>query len=381
MSPDAGFSASEFQRYDRQMILPGFGTQAQARLKKGRVLLIGMGGLGSPASMYLAAAGVGTLGIADHDKVDLSNLHRQILHDTPSIGTAKVESAARRLAALNPECRIVTHAEGVRAGDLPGLFAGYDVIVDCTDNFPTRYMVNDAAVLAQKPLVYGSIFQYEGQASFFFPAGDAPCYRCLFPEMPDPSSVPNCAQAGVIGALCGIVGSIQAMEALKFLAGVGETLAGRLLVIDAATMRVRTLAIKRDPHCPVCSAKARIHAIDPKEYEWNCEVPTAMLPPEISAAELAAILKKPDAPLLLDVRDEDECAIGMLPGAVNIPLPELGERWSELPKDRAIVACCLSGLRSARACGFLASKGFKSVSNLRGGVKMWARTVDPSFRF
>jgi adenylyltransferase/sulfurtransferase len=381
MSPDAGFSENEFLRYDRQMILPGFGTQAQARLRKGRVLVIGMGGLGSPASLYLAAAGVGTIGIADHDKVDLSNLHRQILHDTHSVGTAKVESAAKRLAALNPECRIVTHAEGVHAQDLPGLFEGYDVIVDCTDNFPTRYMVSDAAVLAKKPLVYGSIFQYEGQASFFYPKDDAPCYRCLFPEMPDPSAVPNCAQAGVLGALCGMIGSIQAMEAVKFIAGVGETLAGRLLVVDAATMRVRTLAIKRDPHCPMCSAKARIRAIDPKEYEWSCEVPNVMLPSEITAAELAAVLKKPGAPFLLDVRDEDECAVGMLPGAVNIPLPELGMRWNELPKDRAIVACCLSGARSARACGFLSAKGVKAVSNLKGGVKAWARAVDPSFRF
>ena len=363
------------------MILPGFGREGQARLKAARVLVIGMGGLGSPASMYLAAAGIGVLGLADYDRVDLSNLHRQILHDTGAAGTPKVESAAKRLAGINPECRLVIHPDGVRAEALPALFADYDIVVDCTDNFPTRYMVNDAAVLAKKPLVYGSIFQYEGQASFFHPAAGAPCYRCLFPEMPDPAAVPNCAQAGVVGALCGIIGSIQAMEALKFLTGIGETLSGRLLVVDSATMRTRTLSIKRDSLCPVCSAKARIRNIAASEYEWNCAIPTDMPATEISAQELATVLSSEAAPYLLDVREPDECAVAMLPNSVNIPLGELGTRWQEVPTDRRIVTICLSGHRSSRAMGFLVSKGYKAVSNLKGGVMAWARSMDRNFRY
>ncbi|MFA5258224.1 MAG: molybdopterin-synthase adenylyltransferase MoeB [Opitutales bacterium] len=379
MDTASTFSREELTRYHRQIILPGMGRYGQERLKAARVLIVGMGGLGSPVAMYLAASGVGTLGIADFDRVELHNLHRQIVHDTPRVGVPKVESAIQTLSAINPHCNFVPHPEGVRAESLPGLLGGYDVVVDCTDNFPTRYMLNDAAVLAKKPLVYGSIHQYEGQASFFHPAEGAPCYRCLFPEMPDPASVPNCAEAGVIGALCGIIGSIQAMEAIKFITGVGETLAGRLLVIDAATMATRTLNIKRDPTCPVCSRCARIRNIVPAEYEWSCAGPNENMSvkSEITSLELKEFLDGPNPPLLLDVREEDECAVGMIGGAINIPMAELGMRMRELSPDRLIVAYCLSGLRSMRAQKFMQSRGFAQVLNLRGGILTWIRDVDP----
>ncbi len=382
MNEEATLSADELTRYHRQMILPGLGREGQLRIRAARVLVIGMGGLGSPAAMYLAAAGLGTLGLADFDKVELHNLHRQILHDTPRCGMAKLDSALRSLSAINPHCRLVPHSQGIRAEDLPGLFADYDVIVDCTDNFPTRYMVSDACVLARRPLAYGSIFQYEGQASFFDPAQDAPCYRCLFPEMPEPGSVPNCAQAGVIGALCGIIGSIQAMEALKFVSGVGENLLGRLLVVDAATMAFRTLNIKRDLNCPSCSHNARIRSIIAQEYDGaaHCQNLDMARRDEISAADLQGLIETGHSPLLLDVRDPDECRLGMLPGALNIPLYELAGRLDEMEQSMPVVTYCHSGLRSMRALKFMRERGFKSVLNLRGGILAWIREVDPTMK-
>ncbi|MBN1403011.1 MAG: molybdopterin-synthase adenylyltransferase MoeB [Opitutales bacterium] len=382
MSEDTTFSRDELARYHRQMILPGMGREGQERIRAARVLIVGMGGLGSPVAMYLAAAGVGTLGLADFDKVELHNLHRQVLHGSSSVGMLKVQSATKTLSELNPNCNLVPHPLGVRAEDLPALFNAYDIVVDCTDNFPTRFMVNDAAVMARKPLVYGSIFQYEGQASFFHPANDAPCYRCLFPEMPAPDSVPNCAQAGVIGALCGIIGSIQAMEALKFVSGVGKTLSGRLLTVDAATMTTRTINIKRDPSCPVCSANARIRKIVSAEYEWRCDSQTSSMPSteSISAIELKALLGTADAPVLLDVRDPDECEMGMIAGAVTIPLYQLGSRLEELDKTRPIAVYCHIGLRSQHAQRLLKSKGFKKVMNLKGGILEWIRHVDATIR-
>jgi adenylyltransferase/sulfurtransferase len=376
-----GLSKEEIARYNRQIILPGFGKDAQARLKAARVMIVGLGGLGSPASMYLAAAGVGALGIADFDKVDDSNLHRQILHDSRRTGQSKVESATYTLSGINPSCQLIPYPDGIHAGDLPQLFAGYDIVVDCTDNFPTRYMVNDACVLARKPLVYGSILQYEGQASFFHPLADAPCYRCLFPEIPPPGSVPNCAEAGVIGALCGIIGSIQAMEAIKYITGVGETLSGRLLVVDSATMAIRTLHIKRDSQCPVCSRHARITAIEASEYEWTCTSSgTDEEVHEVEAAVLKRLLEEPEPPYLLDVREPDECEAGMIRNAVNIPLGDLGLRMKEIPKDRSVVAYCYSGMRSMNAVEMLREKGYANAASLKGGVREWARTVDTSFR-
>lgn len=373
-------SKDDLVRFNRQIILPGFGREGQERLLSAKVLVVGLGGLGSPASMYLAAAGVGTLGLADFDKVDLTNLHRQILHDTKRVGALKVESAMQTLSGINPSCRLVPYQSGISANDLPELLNDYDVIVDCTDNFPTRYMVNDASVLAKKPLVYGSIFQYEGQASFFNPVANAPCYRCLFPEMPDPASIPNCAQGGVVGALCGIIGSIQAMEAIKHITGVGETLSGRLLVVDSATMSVRTLNIKRDELCPVCSSKARIRSINASEYEWHCASGVApMQSGEIDAGTLERMMNGGNSPFLLDVREPDECSIGMISGAINIPLGDLGLRMSEVPRNGFVVAYCFSGMRSAHAVELLSAKGYTNVVNLKGGVKAWA-SVDTSFQ-
>lgn len=375
-----GLSKDEMGRYKRQIILPGFGKEGQERLKDARVLIVGLGGLGSPASMYLAAAGVGTLGIADFDKVDDSNLHRQILHASRRKGQPKVESAMRTLSGINPSCKLVPYPDGIHASDLPELFAEYDVVVDCTDNFPTRYMVNDACVLARKPLVYGSILQYEGQASFFHPTAGAPCYRCLFPEMPAPGSVPSCAEAGVIGALCGIIGSIQAMEAIKFITGVGETLSGRLLVVDSATMAIRTLNIKRDSLCPVCSAHARIHTIDASEYEWRCESSYSdQSDSEVDAAGLKQMLEGANPPYLLDVREPDECEEGMIGNAINIPMGNLGMRMQDVPKDRPVVVYCYSGMRSGKAVEMFRGKGYANTASLKGGIREWSRfTNTPS---
>jgi sulfur-carrier protein adenylyltransferase/sulfurtransferase len=360
----------ELTRYRRQIILPGFGKEGQQRLKSARVLVIGLGGLGSPAALYLAAAGVGTIGLMDFDTVDLSNLHRQILHGDARIGMAKVESAARTLAAINPNGKLVAHPSGLRAEDLPGRFGDYDLVVDCTDNFPARYMACDAAFLAKKPLVYGSILQNEGQVSFFHPAGGTPCYRCLFPEIPAPGTVPNCAEAGVCGALCGIVGSIQAMEAIKFLTGVGETLSGRLLVLDAATMNFRTLHIKRDAACPLCSPRATIRAIDAARYEFSClrEIADGI---EVSPEKTALLLDSREKPLLVDVREPDEWAEGVIPGALLLSLGTLESHLSEIPKGRAILVYCQMGLRSARAVEILRKHGYDNAFSMKGGIAAW----------
>lgn len=372
-------SSEELARYSRQLILPGVGVEAQARLKAARVLVVGMGGLGSPASLYLAAAGVGTLGLADFDVVELNNLHRQVLHTTAAVGRAKVESARDTLRALNPHCNTRLHPEGIRAEDLPALFDDYDLIVDGSDNFATRYMVNDAAVLARRPLVYGSIFQFEGQASFFHPAAGAPCYRCLFPEMPDPATVPNCAQAGVVGALAGMIGSIQALEAIKWLTGLGRTLAGRLLVVDTLTMQPRIVHVKRDPHCPVCSPNARIRSIDAAAYVWQCEPEPLMSKViQLSPREVHQRLQDEQPPVLLDVREPDELHIAQLPEAVHIPLRQLGENLDRLSKEHPIIVLCHHGWRSQSAARELAARGFKEVYNLKGGIDAWSTDVDPS---
>lgn len=366
-------SREELARYQRQMILPGMGREGQERLRAARVLVVGLGGLGSPAAMYLAAAGVGTLGLCDFDRVDLGNLHRQIVHSTPRIGMAKVQSAAETLSALNPHCRLVPHPEGLRAEDLPELFAAYDVVLSSADNFPTRFMCGDAAVLAGRPLVHGSIFQYEGQVAVFHPVAGGPCQRCIFPEMPEPGSVPSCTTAGVIGPLCGIVGSIQAMEALKLIAGLGEPLVGRMLVIDSATMEPRTLRLKRDPSCPSCSAGAQITTIDPRRYEWSCgDAPNGVRGGmELSPAEVAELIKSSAPPLLIDVREADECESGMIEGAVNIPLGQLKRSLSQLPRWQKIVAYCQHGARSLKAARILREGGWTEAASMSGGIMAW----------
>ena len=328
--PPPELSPAELARYSRHILLPGVGIEGQRKLAAARVLVVGAGGLGSPAALYLAAAGIGTIGIADFDKVEAHNLQRQILHDTPSVGRPKVESAAARLASLNPHIRVVPHPEGVTAANALALFSGYDIVVDGTDNFPTRYLNNDAAVLARRPLVYGSIFQFEGQVSVFDPARGAPCYRCLFPEPPPPGSVPNCGEAGVLGALCGTIGSLQALETIKLLLGIGEPLHGRLVAFDALSGRFRTIALRRDPACPLCGTAPSIRELRAETYVFGCATPPATaatdaagaadpVPREVDVATARDLLARGEAELL-DVREPYEhaiCRIARQPSAAH----------------------------------------------------------------
>src|SRR5437016_6070736 len=375
----------EYKRYSRHLIMPEVGVDGQRKLKASKVLCIGAGGLGSPVAMYLAAAGVGTLGIVDFDTVDFSNLQRQILHGTPDVGRPKLASAKDKLHALNPEIDIETYEVALSSQNAMKLFEPYDIIVDGTDNFPTRYLVNDACVLLGKPNAYGSIFRFEGQASVFA-TKEGPCYRCLYPEPPPPGLVPSCAEGGVLGVLPGIIGVIQATEAIKLILGVGEPLNGRFLIYDALKMRFRELKLRKDPDCPVCGTHPTVTKLI--DYEQFCGIR-----PEPAAAEAtgAAVnewettsvdLKKRvdagDDVFILDVREPNEYQICKIPGSVLIPLGELPRRYAELPKDKDIVAHCKMGGRSAKAMEFLQSVGFKRVKNLRGGILDWIDKVDPS---
>lgn len=374
-------SPAERARYHRQVILPGHGTEGQLRLKEAKVLVLGLGGLGSPASLYLAAAGVGTLGLVDHDVVETHNLHRQIIHDTEALAGPKTASAARKLRALNPDVEVVEHGVELTAANAEELFRGYDVIVDGSDNFPTRYLVNDAAVLWGKPLVYGSIFQFEGQVSVFDAANGGPCYRCLFPEPPKPGTVPNCAEAGVFGALCGMIGSLQAMEAIKLITGLGEPLRGRLTVVDALAGTTRTIRVKRDRACPVCGETPTLRSLDPARYaEDSCEVMAAdesEVPGEIDVQTAQDWLASENPPVVLDVREPDERVIAKIEGSLFIPMKEVGERLAELPRDRTILVQCHHGGRSARLTKLLRDKGFTKAVNLAGGIDAWSREIDP----
>jgi molybdopterin/thiamine biosynthesis adenylyltransferase/rhodanese-related sulfurtransferase len=379
----------ELVRYSRHLRLGEVGQNGQLKLKRSRVLVIGMGGLGSPAALYLAAAGVGRIGLADFDRVESHNLQRQIIHDSESIGTAKLESAHYRLHALNPHIQIDMHPEGVTCANALALFSDYDVIVDGSDNFPTRYLVNDAAYLAGKPLVYGSVFQFEGQVTLFDASSGGPCYRCLFPEMPPPGTVPNCDQAGVIGALCGMVGSAQAMEAIKVIMGIGTTLRGKLMVIDALDGRTRTISIKRDPDCPLCGREPAIIRLDTARYAWTCEtapveespaIDISAPPEEVSLETAHAWLKASQAPLLVDVRESFEVEICQLPESRHLPLGQLPLAYSALPKDRPLLVYCHHGMRSLKAVHFLRSKGFTLTSSLQQGIDGWAQRYDRSMR-
>ncbi|MGE9296597.1 MAG: HesA/MoeB/ThiF family protein, partial [Puniceicoccales bacterium] len=305
-------SPDQISRYSRHVRLPQVGLDGQEKLANAKVLIIGLGGLGSPASLYLAAAGVGTLGLADFDTVEPHNLQRQILHGDADAGRTKLDSGIDALSAINPHVTLNRHPEGITTDNAVELIAQYDIVVDGSDNFPTRYLVNDAAFLAKRPLVYGSIFQFEGQVSLFEPAAGGPCYRCLFPQMPEPGTVPNCEEAGVFGALCGVVGSFQAMEAIKRILGIGEGLLGRLLVVDALAQRQSTLKLKPDPDCPLCGAKPGITEIRPENYEWACDpapTPAEEVPMEISVQEAQQQLQSSTPPALLDVREDFEVAI------------------------------------------------------------------------
>jgi sulfur-carrier protein adenylyltransferase/sulfurtransferase len=378
-------TAEEVTRYSRHLILPEVGMEGQKKLKASSVLCIGAGGLGSPVAMYLAAAGIGTLGLVDFDVVDYSNLQRQILHGTPDVGRPKLQSAKDRLKALNPGVEIRTFETALTSQNALEIFKDFDVIVDGTDNFPTRYLVNDACVLLNKPNAYGSIFRFEGQASVFG-TKEGPCYRCLYPEPPPPGLVPSCAEGGVLGVLPGIIGCIQANETLKLLLGIGEPLIGRFLVFDALRTKFRELKLRKDPDCPVCGTHPTVTALI--DYDQFCGVTPAAQEPaltndiaasqEITVLELKARRDRGEDLFVLDVREPHEYEINRIPGSTLIPLGELPERFTELDANREIVAQCKSGMRSARAAAFLREHGFKNVKNLKGGILAWVDQVDPS---
>jgi molybdopterin/thiamine biosynthesis adenylyltransferase/rhodanese-related sulfurtransferase len=375
-------TAPEIERYARHLIMPEVAIAGQKRLKAARVLCIGPGGLGSPLSLYLAAAGVGTLGLADFDVVDVSNLQRQIIHFTGDVGRPKITSAEEKLKAINPELTILRHEQAVDSASALELFAGYDVIVDGTDNFPTRYLVNDACVLLGKPNVYGSIFRFDGQATVFFPP-HGPCYRCLYPEPPPPDLVPNCAEGGVLGILPGLIGVVQATETVKLILGAGMPLIGRLLLYDALEMTFREMKVRKNLTCPICGPSPTIRALI--DYQEFCgvrsHVPAAAngaSHDEITPLELEALIDEGQQPFILDVRNPEEIAICRLAGSTVIPLPELTNRLGELDPTRPMVVHCKSGVRSAKAIALLQAAGFSKMRNLKGGILAWIKDVDPS---
>jgi adenylyltransferase/sulfurtransferase len=366
--PLPDLSTSERQRYSRHLLLPQIGEDGQRRLKAARVLCVGAGGLGSPALLYLAAAGVGTIGLVDFDAVDFTNLQRQIVHDTASVGRPKVESARARIAALNPDVRVEAFNTAFSVANAKVLLDGYDLVIDGTDNFPARYLVNDACVLYRKPNAWGSIFRFEGQAAVFAAPG-GPCYRCLHPEPPPADVIPNCAEAGVLGVLPGIIGTIQATEAIKLILGIGEPLVGKLLVFDALKMRFRELTLPKDPQCPMCGARPTITELH--ETSARCER-------EMTVNELKVRIDAGTAPVILDVREPHEIAMCRIPGSKTIPLGELPQRLIELDAGVELVVLCKSGARSARAVSLLRDAGFANVTNLSGGILRWINEIDPS---
>jgi len=375
MMESVALSREELVRFSRHLTLDEVGVAGQERLKAGRVLCVGAGGLGSPAALYLAAAGVGTIGLVDFDVVDVTNLQRQVLYTTPDIGRPKLEAAAERLRAMNPHVQIEPHAVTLGASNALALISGYDVILDGTDNFTARYLVNDACVIAGRPNAYGSIFRFEGQASVFA-AKDGPCYRCLHPEPPPPGLVPNCAEAGVLGVLPGIIGTIQATEAIKLLLGIGEPLIGRFVIYDALRMRFRELKLRKDPECAVCGEHPTIREL--KAYSGYCDVVPQERSMEISVKELKARMDRGDAPRLIDVREPHEAAICNIPGAELIPAAQFAQQIGELDPNEEIVIHCKSGGRSGRAVQMLQHRGFTNARNLTGGVLAWINEIDPS---
>jgi molybdopterin/thiamine biosynthesis adenylyltransferase/rhodanese-related sulfurtransferase len=385
-------SPAELSRYSRHILLDEIGVEGQRRLAASKVLIVGAGGLGSPAALYLAAAGVGTLGIADFDRVEEHNLQRQLLHGTGSVGKLKTDSAAARLADVNPFVRVHPHTEGITVENALELFSHYDVIVDGSDNFATRYLNNDAAFLAKKPLVYGSIFKFEGQVAVFDPVRGGPCYRCLFPEPPPAGSVPNCGEAGVVGALCGVIGSLQALEAIKLIAGFGEPLVGRMLTYDALRQQFNTITLPRDPDCPLCGRAPKITALHAENYQAVCATPatpsssTSSMsnethPLEISVEETKRLLEtNPEGVVLIDVREPHEIEICRIAGAEHIPMRQIPERLGDLPQDKHLLIQCHHGGRSMRVTEFLRSRGFTAVSNVAGGIDAWSLQIDPTLR-
>ncbi|MCP4141513.1 MAG: molybdopterin-synthase adenylyltransferase MoeB [Chloroflexi bacterium] len=371
-------SDQEFLRYSRHLLIPEVGLDGQEKLKASSALIIGTGGLGSPVSLYLAAAGIGKIGLVDYDVVDESNLQRQIIHDSSALDTLKVDSARTRMLGLNPHIQIDTYNEPFTAENAMRIATGYDIIIDGTDNFPTRYLSNDVAVFLGIPNIYGSIYQFDGQASVFY-AKEGPCYRCLFPSPPPPHLVPSCAEGGVLGVLPGTIGSIQATEAIKMLLGIGSSLVGKLLLYNALDMSFDYVNLKKNPTCPVCSKNPSVTELI--DYEEFCGVPGHHIdewPSEwdISALELKEMLEKPSKPVLLDVREPHEQQISNLPNSVNIPYGELASRMSELNTADEIVIFCRTGNRSLYAIEILLGAGFRKLKNLENGINEWAEDVD-----
>ena len=372
-------TAGERQRYSRHLLLPEVGEEGQRTLKAARVLCVGAGGLGSPAALYLAAAGVGTIGLVDFDVVDLTNLQRQIIHGTADVGRSKLDSARDRLAAINPEVRVETFGEPLSVSNAKRIVESFDVIVDGTDNFPARYLVNDACVLYGRPNAWGSIHRFEGQAAVFAAPG-GPCYRCLHPEPPPAGLVPSCAEAGVLGVLPGVIGTIQATEAIKLVLGIGDPLIGRLLLYDALRMRFRALTLPRDPDCPICGAHPTI--TDLRDTGAYCSTKKGdshlFSSSQTTVGALKARIDAGTAPIIIDVREPFESAICCIPGARLMPLGTLPNRLDELDPAAEIVVHCKSGARSARAVGLLRDRGFSRAMNLEGGILSWINEIDPS---
>jgi adenylyltransferase/sulfurtransferase len=374
-------SSQEVARYSRHLIMPEVGMDGQKRLKASSVLLIGAGGLGSPLGLYLAAAGIGRIGLVDFDVVDFSNLQRQVMHGTEDVGRPKLHSARDRLRSINPEVQLDLYETHLTSANAFDILRPYDIVIDGTDNFPTRYLVNDACVLLKKPNVYGSIFRFDGQASVFHPPA-GPCYRCLYPEPPPPGEVPSCAEGGVLGILPGLIGCIQATEAVKLILGRGEPLIGRLLLYDALAMRFQEFKVRRNPRCPLCGDKPTITGLI--DYEQFCGMrgqeaaaPTT-IEGDITVEELNRLIAAGQAPLVLDVRNPEEYQICRIPGTRLLPLPELPQRFVELDKGREMIVHCKSGMRSAKAVAFLRQQGFTKLRNLKGGIIAWADRIDPT---
>jgi adenylyltransferase/sulfurtransferase len=382
VEPAADLSVDEVRRYSRHLIIPEVGMTGQKRLKNARVLCVGAGGLGSPALLYLAAAGVGTLGVIDFDVVDESNLQRQIIHGQSDVGRPKAESARDSIKEINPNVTVILHETALDNDNALDIFSQYDLIVDGTDNFATRYLVNDACVLLGKPYVWGSIYRFDGQASVFW-AEHGPCYRCLYPEPPPPGMVPSCAEGGVLGVLCGSIGSIQVTEAIKLLTGIGEPLAGRLMIYDALEMSYRTVRVRKDPECPICGKNPSITELI--DYDAFCgavseDAQEAASGSTISATDLKAMLDRDDNIFLIDVREPNEYEIVSIPGATLIPKDQFltGAALERLPQDKRIVLHCKSGARSAEALAIVKNAGFSDAVHVGGGVLAWVSQVDPS---
>jgi adenylyltransferase/sulfurtransferase len=371
-------SNEEILRYSRHLIIPEVGIEGQKKLKAAKVLLVGAGGLGAPLGLYLAAAGVGRIGLVDFDVVDFTNLQRQVIHSTRDVGRNKIDSASEKMLAINPNVRIDKHEVALTSENALDILKDYDLVVDGTDNFPTRYLVNDACVLLNKPNVYGSIFRFEGQATVFAYQG-GPCYRCLYPEPPPPGLVPSCAEGGVLGILPGTIGLIQATETVKLILGIGEPLVGRLLLYDALGMRFRELKLRKNPECPICGEHRTITKLI--DYQQFCGIPAQepkVTEGEIDVTELKQKIDRGDKFVLIDVREPHEYKIASIPGSKLVPLGEVPKRLEEFDKDADIVIHCKSGMRSAKACGILKQNGFQHVRNVAGGILAWSDKVDPS---